>query len=853
MPEVKTPVLESIDIQAIVLSSLVHLRFSSYLFLHLEDKENARRWLAQIIPQITHARWEVDAEGRRRKPGAAVNIAFTCPGLATIGLAQESLTSFSQEFNQGIAQPDRSRRLGDTGESAPENWEIGGRQTPEEEIHALLIVQAGSEAALTDLRQTHLELAGSLGVRLVGRPQEGQLPDDGREHFGYADGIAEPNIEGSPKPPGDGQSCIKAGEFILGYPNEYDNLPTTPHVRSEADLYDNLAPLKRTSDIATGAQLKDFGRNGTYLVFRKLQQDVAAFRRYLQAICPEVTARDRMAAKLVGRWPSGTPLVLHPETDPFARDSERARTNAFCYMETDPEGLRCPIGAHTRRVNPRDSLGDETTESIRSVNRHRLLRRGVPYGPKLAPEIVEDDGTPRGVLFFCINTDIKRQFEFVQQTWINNSKFNGLYNDKDPLLGDNDGRGELTIPGIPVRQRLTGVPRFVTVKGGGYFFLPGIAALCFLAGIENPWRRHEARFRAPRGGQSQGRSQERPAARKLGQESVPPGEQGAMQQVERLVRQGFERDYGSGARPALRGQHAKAQGCVKAEFTVSGDLPEQLQYGLFKEPRTYPALIRFSTSSAHVQSDTKRDVHGMAIKLLGVEGEKLLEQERDATTHDFLMVNSKPFFIRNALDYVPFFSAAAKGKMLSFFIGWNPARWHLHELWCLWVDVRNRVDNPLQVQYWSQTPYRLGPGAMKFTAKPRAVVPDHRPGSRGPDYLRAAMAEQLANGDVYFDFLVQLQTDPETMPIEDPTIVWDERLSPFQRVASIRIPSQVFDSPDWMAFAENLSFTPWHALTDHRPLGGINRTRRTVYETISRLRREMNGVPRTEPSSYEVS
>lgn len=198
-----------------------------------------------------------------------------------------------------------------------------------------------------------------------------------------------------------------------------------------------------------------------------------------------------MAAKFVGRWPDGAPLVLAPK-----RGNERLREplnhNDFGYREMDANGYRCPVGAHIRRVNPRDSLGGSPQESIRTVNRHRLLRRGALYGEKLREGDNEDE--PRGVLFFGVNTDIERQFEFVQQTWINNPKFGGLNEDRDPLLGNNkDGLSEedegpwrMTIPQVPVRRRLDSLPRFVTVRGGGYFFMPSISALSFFAGIRNP-------------------------------------------------------------------------------------------------------------------------------------------------------------------------------------------------------------------------------------------------------------------------------------------------------------------------------------------------------------------------------
>ena len=333
----------------------------------------------------------------------------------------------------------------------------------------------------------------------------------------------------------------------------------------------------------------------------------------------------------------------------------------------------------------------------------------------------------------------------------------------------------------------------------------------------------------------------------LGQEYPPLGEESEIEQIVHISRQKLEQDYPPNTRPVRRDQHPKAHGCVKAEFIVHDDLPDNLCCGIFKEPRTYTAWIRFSSSASMIQPDTKKDAHGMAIKLLGVEGEKVLEQEKHEATQDFVMANSKVFFVRSTSDYVVFVSAFAKNKLLSFFFGWNPFKWRLHELKNMLLATTKTITNPLQIQYWSQTPYRLGANAIKFSAKPRFSKVDPMPASSNADFLQEAIAKQLSREDVYFDFMVQLQTDPVKMPVEDSTIVWDEKLSPFQRVATIRIPVQVFDSLQQIEFAENLSFTPWHTLPEHRPLGSTNRVRRKVYETISKLRHHMNNAPRQEP------
>jgi Dyp-type peroxidase family len=471
--------LETQDIQGIIITGYGHLSHSSYLFLHADDPARAKAWLAKIAPEITTGvEWPKGPDGKIQKPKFALNVAFTYKGLAAMGLMPESLATFSPEFIAGIAEEARSRRLGDTGDSAPANWEIGGSQSGEAESHVLLIVQ-GPQNEIETLCQMQIELAKSHSLRIVGEVQQGYLPDpdDDREHFGFNDAISQPKIEGSPIKDKSNQPVIKPGEFILGYPNEYELLPSSPTVPAGEDLHDNL---KLAIAEPNERQQKDLGRNGSYLVFRKLHQDVAGFRRYIRDNFSELD-RKLGAAKLVGRWPDGTPLVNSPDRE----DPANRLDNDFYYMEKDPRGYRCPLGSHIRRVNPRDSLGDNPQESIRSVNRHRLVRRGALYGEKLPPGIFEDDDKPRGVLFFCINANIQRQFEFVQQTWIENRQFNGLYDEKDPVLGSND-RSNMTIQRESVRQRLTNLPRFVSVKGGGYFFLPSISALYFLAGVKNP-------------------------------------------------------------------------------------------------------------------------------------------------------------------------------------------------------------------------------------------------------------------------------------------------------------------------------------------------------------------------------
>jgi Dyp-type peroxidase family len=257
---------------------------------------------------------------------------------------------------------------------------------------------------------------------------------------------------------------VKDGEFVLGYENEHGRLTDEPLLEAAGEI----------------------GRNGTYLVFRQLRQDVTGFWQFLDSVTPDAEARDRLAAKMVGRWPGGASLTLSPDRD----DPALAEENDFGYHEGDAEGARCPIGSHVRRTNPRDSLDPRPgTDRSWAINkRHRILRRGREYGQLLTPAEAlratpQEEERERGLHFICLNANIARQFEFVQHTWANNPKFAGLYDDADPLMGPSKPfGGTFTVEATGLRSRWTEVPRFISVKGGAYFFLPGLRALQTLAG-----------------------------------------------------------------------------------------------------------------------------------------------------------------------------------------------------------------------------------------------------------------------------------------------------------------------------------------------------------------------------------
>jgi hypothetical protein len=300
-----------------------------------------------------------------------------------------------------------------------------------------------------------------------------------------------------------------------------------------------------------------------------------------------------------------------------------------------------------------------------------------------------------------------------------------------------------------------------------------------------------------------------------------------------------------------RGQHAKHHGCVRGEFIVEANLPQEMRFGVFKEPgKRFTACIRFSNASGDVeQPDTKDDGRGMAIKLF------VPDEEQDKT-QDFVTINHPVFFIRNAIDFAEFFKAVeqSQGKppLKFFFPGFNPFKWRLHEFMTARAIQSHKVVSPLEIEYWSTTPYKLGSQAIKFALKPSPKNKSGKSASKSPNYLREAMVEHLKmeKKQASFDFLVQFQTDAERMPIEDPTIEWK---SPFHKVATIEIPAQSFDSDEQMRFCEHLSYTPWHSLPEHQPLGGINRARQKVYEAISELRHERNEVPKKEPTEEEFS
>jgi deferrochelatase/peroxidase EfeB len=488
------------DIQGLVRFGYRKLTQACFVLLRVRNAAAARAWLARC--PVSSAREQTPP------PRTALQVALSCPGLRALGLAEGIVQGFSREFIAGMSSDDsRARRLGDLGANHPTNWQWGG--APPQVPHVLVMLYA-LPGELAAWQQQTLDQCAA-GFELMAVLSTSDM--DGVEPFGFVDGISQPSLDWTRRRPVRdaevlGYSNLSSlGEYLLGYPNEYGEYTDRPLLQGTLDP-DGLLP--RAEESATKA---DLGRNGSYLVLRQLRQDVAGFWRFVHAAAGgDATERERLAAAMVGRSRDGEPLVGRQGEAIEGEDDAR---NRFTYHR-DGRGERCPVGAHVRRSNPRnadlppggrgllsrlmrtlgfdaDALADDHVSSTRF---HRLLRRGREYGTGLSVDDAlagmapasDADGQGTGLHFICLGASIGRQFEFVQGAWIAGTRFAGLRCESDPLLGhrlpgpDEEPTDCFSMPtDSGCDLRLEGLPQFVTVVGGGYFFLPGIRALRYIA------------------------------------------------------------------------------------------------------------------------------------------------------------------------------------------------------------------------------------------------------------------------------------------------------------------------------------------------------------------------------------
>jgi Dyp-type peroxidase family len=519
------PISEYQDIQGILRSGYGTLEEASFLLLRITDPAEAKAWLAAIAEQpgggkltyrVTLA-GDLDSHQER-----ALQVAFTAPGLRNLGVPDElfrddSLLAYPREFRLGMAGEGldlegRSRRLGDIGQNAPANWKWGGTQMQMPHVLVMLYAEAGGLAAFQQL--VTADLAPGFEVfQVLATAKAVDQGNTRREPFGFVDGISQPEIDWTAqRKPGtradlEYGNLIAPGEFLLGYENEYGLYTRRPLLDPILDP-ENILPAAQDNPAR-----HDLGRNGCYLVFRQLEQDVSGFWNYVAKQSSEDSGVGLAEAMVGRRLPTGDPLITasRAEIRGVGPNAQDIRQNGFTF-EPDPEGLACPFGAHIRRANPRSAdlpggrqgwiswllhtLGLKQEgprgDLISSSRFHRIIRRGRPYGAVIDHrESVlrgESPGVASGIYFICLNANISRQFEFIQNAWIVSPRFNAMDGETDPLLGNRmpfpgdqpTDTFSLPQPSSPNR-RIAGLPQFVTVCGGAYFFLPGLRALRFIA------------------------------------------------------------------------------------------------------------------------------------------------------------------------------------------------------------------------------------------------------------------------------------------------------------------------------------------------------------------------------------
>lgn len=489
--------LETGEIQSIFFGPFGPLGYAHMIAIRVPEKLPASKrkaWLDFVLEQTSF--------GEAKPAGRAMTVAFGPGGLRQLGLDEgvddDPLSTFPVAFRHGMGHPGRARILDDQGSDAPDKWEWGARHKP---VDAVIVCYAeGLEALEAEVAAVKRKTTGA-GMKVVaelplavnrnppgaavessnaakrnGKPER----QTAYEHFGFADGISQPIVRGTMRANTGAAPLhlVAPGEFLFGYRDEHGFYPSSPSVSAARDRDGILSQVRRSRLIpGLPAPPRDFGRNGSFLVVRQFEQHVDTFNDYCKTAAAQVAREnegrsvtpDWVAAKMLGRWQNGSSLVRNPDRP------GRAIDNDFASGAEDPQGHRCPLGAHIRRSNPRDSLGEDRETQISIGKRHRILRVGRTYEKKDKGGKIE-----KGLLFMCLNADIERQYEFIQQTWVSSNSFQGLVGEKDPTIGSRHGGDRFSIPFWEKVTVLKDIPQFVTTKGGGYFFMPSRSALRYL-------------------------------------------------------------------------------------------------------------------------------------------------------------------------------------------------------------------------------------------------------------------------------------------------------------------------------------------------------------------------------------
>lgn len=466
MAIVQNPVtLDLSDIQGMITRGYASYFQTAYFFLKVKDASKAKQWIVETLPLV-------DSADHKKTTDRTLHLAFAADGLKALGLNGDNINTFPIAFREGMNTNNRNRVLGDYGENDPNNWRWG----KENNEQILLIFHAKTKEdldAFVNEQQATIENNGGLKID---RKIMGYAREDSKEPFGFHDGISQPVIKGSGRS-GPENDMIETGEFLMGYKNEHGHFPDSPRIlRDQGDL-----SLLKTD--ANGSGKKDLGHNGTFMVFRQMEQDVDGFWESMEnhtknedgSVNEE--AKIKLASKCIGRWPSGASLVNYPDKDPGGS----LDNDDFGYADSDPEGLKCPFGSHLRRNNPRDSFRwYDKKQSLKITRRHRIMRRG---------RIYERDQNEIGLLFICFNANIELQYEFIQHVWSNNNQMRNTTNDVDIIIGvplegnPNNPARQFTVQKDPVNAYYTDWKQYVTIRGGAYYFFPSLSVLKYFTTI----------------------------------------------------------------------------------------------------------------------------------------------------------------------------------------------------------------------------------------------------------------------------------------------------------------------------------------------------------------------------------